>query len=33
LDWEPTVSPREGIARLYEWVVENKDLVAREMGF
>ena len=33
LDWEPSVSPRDGIARLYEWVVDNKELVAREMGF
>lgn len=33
LDWRPTVTPKEGIARLHEWVQANRDLVARELGF
>ncbi|MCG3199958.1 MAG: CDP-paratose 2-epimerase [bacterium] len=33
LDWRPTITPRDGIARLYEWVQANRDLVARELGF
>ena len=26
LDWQPTISPEEGIADLYAWVVANRDL-------
>ena len=26
LDWSPTVAPGEGVRRLYEWVVENREL-------
>ena len=26
LAWEPSVSPSEGVAKLYKWVRENKDL-------
>lgn len=26
LNWSPKVTPREGIARLYEWVVQNRDM-------
>ena len=33
LGWEPQVKPREGIEKLYHWVKENQDLVARELGF
>jgi CDP-paratose 2-epimerase len=33
LGWEPKVSPREGIKRLFAWVQENRELVARELGF
>lgn len=33
LGWSPTVTPREGIKRLHEWVEANRDLVARELGF
>ena len=33
LGWEPSVKPREGIEKLYQWVSGNRDLVARELGF
>jgi CDP-paratose 2-epimerase len=33
LGWEPSVKPRQGIEKLYHWVSENKDLVARELEF
>jgi len=33
LGWRPTVPPSEGVRRLYDWVVENRKLVARELGF
>jgi nucleoside-diphosphate-sugar epimerase len=25
-DWRPTVAPREGIAKLFEWASENAHL-------
>ncbi|MCK6496995.1 SDR family NAD(P)-dependent oxidoreductase [bacterium] len=33
LGWEPRIKPAEGIRNLYDWVLENKDLVAQELGF
>lgn len=31
LGWRPTISPREGIAELYEWVARNREVVG-EIG-
>lgn len=25
--WSPTVSPKEGVKKLYEWIVQNKNLI------
>lgn len=33
LGWEPRITPNEGIRHLYDWVHQNKDLVAQELGF
>ena len=28
-NWQPTVSPQEGVAKLYNWIEQNKDLVQK----
>ena len=33
LGWKPATAPSEGIERLFQWVCDNRDLVARELGF
>ena len=33
LDWKPEIDPETGIARLVEWVQENQEMIARELGF
>lgn len=32
LDWAPKIAPAEGVARLWEWTHENRDLLARVLG-
>ena len=33
LDWEPMVKPSDGVEKLFNWVQDNQDLVAQELGF
>ena len=30
LDWSPRVAPAEGVHKLFEWVIENRDLFVRD---
>jgi len=32
-DWQPLVSPKEGVKRLYNWISQNKNLIKKARVF